>query len=184
MTREETIGLLALLKVNFRDDFREMTKQDAETLVNLWEMQFRDDHVEIVTAAVMALIATRESGRFPKVAEVKEQIYKITNPQEMTEQEAINLITNAVSKSGYEAKKEFDKLPPILQRIVGSQNKLREWGMMDSNAYQSVVCSNLMRSYSARVKSDRYGQALTADVKRLIGCIADMKMLTDGKEDT
>jgi hypothetical protein len=51
MNRQETLGLMSLLKVNFRDDFREMTKHDAETLVNLWEMQFKDDPVQLVTAA-------------------------------------------------------------------------------------------------------------------------------------
>jgi hypothetical protein len=83
-------------------------------------------------------------------------MYRGTQPNEMTEAEAWALVRKAASNSFYgQAAKEFDKLPPILQRLVGTPNQLRDWGMMDSNEFNTVVASNFQRSYRARVKSDK-----------------------------
>jgi hypothetical protein len=180
MNRQETIGLMALLKVNFPAHASRLDKQTADQMVNLWQYQFRDDSAQTVTAAVMSLIATKHGDWFPQVADVKEAMHRVTQPQEMTEQEAWALVRKAASNSFYgQAAKEFDKLPPILQRLVGTPNQLRDWGMMDSDTFNTVVASNFQRSYRARVKSDKEYQALPADVKELIGGVSDKMMLAE-----
>ena len=94
---------------------------------------------------------------------------KLTAPNEMTEQEAWSLVLKALSNGTYGSQKEFDKLPPVLQRLVGSPNQLKEWALMDSDTVNSVVASNFQRSYRARAANEREFLALPSDVRQAMG---------------
>lgn len=168
MNRTETLQILSVLKAAYPDFYRNMDRRDAEAVVNLWADMFTDDKIEIVAAAVKALIASDEKQyRPPHIGAVKGYIRKLTKPDEMTEAEAWGLVRKATGNSIYDSRKEFDKLPPILQRLVGSPNQLREWAMMDSDEFQTVVASNFQRSYRAKSAAEREYQAIPADVRAI-----------------
>ena len=78
------------------------------------------------------------------------------------------LVEKACRNSNYGAREEFDKLPPEIQRFVGSPNQLREWGMMNSDELKTVVASNFMRSYRVRAKNDRDYFALPESVRLML----------------
>ena len=73
----------------------------------------------------------------------------------MTEYEAWNCVRKAIGNGIYEANEEFEKLPLILQRLVGSPNQISDWAKMSSEVINTVVASNFMRSYSARAENER-----------------------------
>lgn len=149
MTKQETICVLTELSINYPDTDRNLSDKARAVKIEMWASAFADEPYELVTAAVRAH-AINSADRFaPNIGQVKEAIRKLLHPDELTEGEAWALVLGAVKNSGYEAKAEFDKLPPIVQRTVGSPNQLREWGMMDSGEFQSVVASNFRRSYRA-----------------------------------
>jgi hypothetical protein len=91
----------------------------------------------------------------------------------MTEQEAVMLVMKATRNGLYGAKEEFDKLPPILQRLVGSPEQIRSWSLMSEDDIQTVVASNLMRSYRVVAKQEEYRQALPASLRTMIETTAD-----------
>ena len=133
----------------------------------LWAEMFRDDPVEAVAAAVKALIATDDKGFPPHIGAVKAKIRQLTTKPKMSEQEAWAMVSRAIQNGIYGSEKEFDRLPEMIQRIVGSPNQLREWAVMDSDAVQSVVASNFQRSYRERAKHERDFAALPADVREV-----------------
>lgn len=168
MNREETLKIFSVIKANYGNFFKSMTKTDAEAMVSLWEDMFSDEPYELVGAAVKSFIASDVEGYPPNVGKIKEHIKKLTEPDEMTEQEAANLIFKALSNSIYNSESEFEKLPPTLQTLVGSPNMLREWAMMDSDTVHSVISSNLMRSYRNISEREKFKQALPSSVKNLL----------------
>lgn len=170
MTREETLAVMSVLKAAYPDYYRDMRKNDADAIVNLWAEMFSDEPAQIVALAVKSLIAT---GKYnPKIADVKEKIVKLKNANAMTEQEAWNLVSRAISNGIYGSQKEFDALPASVQRIVGSPMQLKEWAMMDSDTVQSVVASNFQRSYKIRAESDREYMALPSSVRNVVDKLA------------
>lgn len=173
MTREETVKVLAVLRGAYPQFYRGISKKEALDTVNLWAEMFREESYGLVSSAVKALIAVKEDSYPPSIGAVKARIRQITQPQEMTEGEAWGLVQNALSRSLYNSVEEYSKLPPILQRLVGSPNQLREWAMMDLETVQSVVSSNVQRSYRARAKSQREYDALPEDVKAAISATAE-----------
>lgn len=171
MTYEETLKIFAVLKANYSNFFKNLTRIDAEAQVNLWSEMF-DEPYELVGAAVKAYIATDTDGYPPNVGKIKEYIRKLTQSEEMTELEAWTCVQKALRNSLYNSASEFEKLPPIVQRLVGSHNQLREWAMMDSDTVNSVVSSNFQRSYKARAKSEKEYLALPTELKSTIEKLA------------
>lgn len=176
MTMEDTIQMFAILKAAYPSFYKGMSRQDAEGILNLWQSMFSDDPVEVVASAVKAHIASDTKGFPPHIGAIKEAIRKVNTPEEMTEMEAWGYVQKAITNSYYNSKDEFDKLPPTVQRLVGSANQLREWSMMDLETVSSVVASNFQRSYKARAASEREYQKLPGDVKQIMQSIAQKAM--------
>lgn len=177
MTREEVLAIMGVLKAAYPPYYREMKRSDAESVVALWEEMFRDDPAQVVALAVKAHIANDRKGFPPHIGAIKEAIVKITTPEEMTEVEAWSLVARAIRNGTYGAQKEFDALPSVIQRLVGSPAQLKEWAAMDADVVSSVVASNFQRSYKARAASERELLSLPGDVRAAMQSLADgMKM--------
>lgn len=172
MTREETLDLLSVLKAAYPNFYRDMTRKDADHVIELWFEMFKDEPAGLVALAVKRHIATDTKGFPPHIGAIKDAIVKIQQPDEMTELEAWGLVQKALRNGYYGAQEEFDKLPPVVQRLVGSPNQLREWAQMDAETVSSVIASNFQRSYKARAANEREYLALPADVKGAMEQIA------------
>ena len=165
MTRQETATIMDILAAAYPRFYTGPDAPDPVQTLNLWATMFADDPVEVVAMAVKAFIASDKKGFPPHIGAIKDSIVKLKTSDELTEQEAWELVRRACSNSNYGAKEEFDKLPPVVRRLVGSPNQLREWAMMDSDTLNSVVASNFQRSYKARAASEREYLALPSDVR-------------------
>lgn len=172
MNHEDTLRIMAVLKAAYPAYYRDMKRGDAEGIVGLWESMFADEPAEVVALAVKAHIAADRKGFPPHVGAIKDAIVRLKAPEQMTEQEASARVMAAARNGLYGAEEEFAKLPPILQRIVGSAWQLREWAGMEADAVQSVVASNIQRSFRARAETEREKLALPADVREAAERIA------------
>ena len=155
MKKTETILLLKMLK-NAYDRFEDTDELNAK--INLWYHMFKEWPFKLVQEATFAMIKTLKFA--PSIAEMLEELRKMTNPEEMTEQEAVNLLIKSLDNAYYEPQKAFDSLPPILQRLANTPNQLKQWSLMDLTTVHSVVASNLSRSYRALAKNEREQQVL------------------------
>ena len=176
MTREETKAILAVLKAGYPNFYKDMTKEDAKNTVDLWATMFADDSARLVTEAVKSLICTLKYP--PTIADVKEKIHLLTQPQGMSELEAWNTVRRAISY--YDAQENYNSLPPMLQRLVGSPNQLREWAVMDRETVNSVIQSNFMRSYRIMAAREREYSMLPSSTKQLIAGLAQKYSLPEG----
>lgn len=185
MNRPETLKIMAVLQAAYPQFYAKKSQEELNGIVNLWEEMFEDEPYQVVAMAVKAMIKTRVSTFPPGIGEINEQIQRLTQPEEMTELEAWALVSRAVRNSAYNSQREFDRLPELVQRVVGSPSQLREWSQMDSDTVNSVVSSNFQRSYRARAKNERDYQALPASVRSFMAQLADgldMKRLEGGGE--
>ena len=168
MTQAETIKIFSVIKANYRNHFKGISAIDANAMIELWAEMFADVDYGIVGAAVKTYIASDTTGHPPNVGQINEIIRKLTQPAEMTEQEAINLIMKATRNGIYNSESEFEKLPPTLQRVVGHHSLLRTWATMNETEMQTVVASNLMRSYRVIAKNEETKALLPNSIKNLL----------------
>ena len=79
MNLSDTLKMIAVLKAAYPHSFKDMSRAEADAMVNLWARVFKDDNPLEVSAAIDALISTRTVGYSPTPGEVKEQS-PIPNP--------------------------------------------------------------------------------------------------------
>lgn len=181
MTRDETLKILSVLKAAFPHSYKDMTKRDATAMVDLWTMAFAGDPYEAVNAAVVALIVTRTTGFSPTIGEIKEKLAAPKAAQELSEQSAWALVSKACGNGLYGYRKEYDKLPPEVQRAVGAPEQLKAWAAMDAETVQSVVASNFMRNYRTQQARAKEVEALPPAVREMLtGVTGSMAMIGDG----
>lgn len=180
MTLNEIALLLGVIKVAYPNSFKDMPESDRMALIKLWERQFAEYDYKLVERAIDCIIASDTNPFMPSIGRIKEEIVKLTQKPAMTEQEAWALIDKATRNGIHNSGEEFRKLPPELQRLVGSPAQLREWAMTDSKTLSTVIASNFMRSYRARIQSEKEFLALPNDIKQMLGSMTGKEKLLEG----
>lgn len=180
MNRVETAEILSVLKAAYPQFYSNIGSAEANKIVSLWAEMFEDEPLRDVALAVKSMLASRTSTFPPNIGEVKAQLVKMRAPNEMTAQEAWNLVAKAIRNGVYGSQEEFQKLPKNVQRLVGSPQQIREWALMEADTVSSVIASNFQRSYNVRQQSDKEYAALPSSVKQLVTGIADRLAMGDG----
>ena len=165
MNRKETQGVLALLRAAYPNFYKDMPKQDLLAVVNLWQMQFAEMDVNLVLAAVNALISSRVEGYPPTIGAVKEKAAGLVLASQLPETEAWALVSRAARNGAYGAEKEFAKLPLLVQSAVGNAQQLRAWAVMETQEVETVVASNFMRTYRQLAARQKEQELLPGSVK-------------------
>ncbi len=173
MNSVETTIVLGVLRAAFPSFYKDMKKEELTNIVSLWQSMFADDDAGIVMAAVKALIAVKVEGFPPTIGAVKEQISRLTSPQELTEQEAWALVSKAVKRGYYDFKEEFEKLPEVVQRSIGRAEQLQVWSEMDAKTVESVVASNFMRAFRVKQKKQKELDMMPSDVRKMLASVAE-----------
>lgn len=168
MTKLEAAQIVGILQFNYPDTLRDMSEKAYQTYIEQWHKFFEDDDAKIVKAAIMAYIRSSTSRYMPNIGMIREEIRKLTAEPEMTGQEAWALVARALRNSGYGYREEYAKLPPVIQRAVGSANQLHEWALMDAEEVQTVVSSNFQRSYRAIAENQKEIDKLPAGYREQI----------------
>lgn len=180
MTFDDARALMKIMKAEWPQSFRGLSREDAEAKLHLWAEMFADDDVTLVGLAVKSIITAGGHEFAPQIGEVKATMRKLQQPNAMTEAEAWAQVKRAVCRSGYNSVEEYAKLPLELQKLVGSPSQLRDWAMMDVDTLDSVIGSNFQRSYRQRAKEMADWAAIPADVKAAIRGVADRMALDSG----
>lgn len=183
MTVFEAADVIELLKDFYPIAYAKRTEAELLTTAKLWASIFVEDDVRLVAAALKAFIASDEKGFPPVPGQIKAKMRMITNYGELTEAEAWGLVAKATKNSAYHAPEEFEKLPPIVRKLVGSPNQLKEWGIMPSETLHSVVASNFQRAFRTMLERERAYSTLTPDVKELVAAFAAAKALPVTEKD-
>lgn len=173
MTRKETAQILEILKKAYPNFYKGFSKEDSKDAIDLWTTMFEDEDVFTVANAVKAHIAMDEKGFPPVIGQIKSRIQALSQKSIVTEFEAWEKVKNAVRNSLYNSSEEYAKLPENIQRLIGSPLTLKEWAMLDISEFDTVVQSNFMRSYKARVEHEKEYLAMPKSVKEFVKEISE-----------
>ena len=136
--------------------------------VDVWNMMLEEYSYSQISMALKAYVHSDTSGFAPSIGQLINTIYTIQNPQELNEMEAWFLVSRALRNGYYGAVEEFDNLPPLVQKAVGTPDNLRNWSQTNTDSVENVIQSNFMRSYRTVVKREEEIKKMPADVQALI----------------
>lgn len=139
MTKDDTKKMIMYLRTAYKGFCDGL---DLTAVVNVWHDAFRDEDVHIVSEATRNY--TKSCQYLPTIAGIQKQIDLIRNPQ--TDAELWALIVKAAKNSTYGAVEEYEKLPDICKKFVGSPTALKDFGQIDQGTLQTVVKSQFTKS--------------------------------------
>ena len=171
MTIQETAAVFQILKGAYPN-----WNPNRDTLM-AWSALFVDEPAEMVVAGVKAFIASDTKGFAPSIGQIKSIIY--TPPDQLSESEAWALVYKAILNGIYGCFVEFEKLPPIIQRVVGDPLRLHDWALL-TGGLDTVVASNFMRSYRTELERQRINASLPRNVKLALD-VSISKLLPGGE---
>jgi len=180
MNKIETTRILKLVAGAYPKTFNIDDPDKLSIQMEIWSSCFESETYMQVAQALKYHISTDTSGFPPVLGKLKEAIFKIGNPNVLSEAEAWAYVKVALKNSLYGSEEEFDKLPPIVQKVVGSGSMLRSWAMNDSDEINTVIASNFQRSYRSILQSHKENAMLPDSVKKAIGLNnVDIKRIGD-----
>ena len=166
MTREEMIEIIKKIQSAYPN----FKVEDKQALLDTWYECLGHVDFKAVALALKNYIMSDTTGFAPTIGHINNNLHDILEKIEggaPTEMEAWNLVSNALRRSGWHAEEEFSKLPPPIQRAVGSAQMLHNWAV-DENYNESVVMSNFQRSYRAVVEQGRQERRMPLDIQHMI----------------
>lgn len=141
---------------------------DIEYTAKIWADFLGGYSYEQANMALRTYITTDTSGFAPSIGQLINKLHEVQSPQELNEMEAWSLVSKALRNGYYGAVEEFDNLPPLVQKAVGTPDNLRNWSQTNTESVENVIQSNFMRSYRTVVKREEEIKKMPADVQALI----------------
>ena len=145
MTREETKDSLHLIAEMY-DHFKV-----TSTKVDIWHRLLHDIDAKRLNNAIAAYIRTDTKGYAP----VPGQLLDLIAEQQTSfpnEAEAWESANKAMRNGLYGYEEEFEKLPPIVQKCIGSAQQLHNMSMLPSSEVQTVIRSQFIKNYRTEVE--------------------------------
>ena len=164
MTRNDVVKIFIVIRTAYPNFYKDMKKEDLEATIDLWAEMFAHENTQLVVAATKNLINTFKWP--PTIADIKEEMYKLTEVETETPIEVWNKIKKAIGRAGYYAADEFEKLPEIAKTFVGSPKQLKEWALSE-DYNDSVVKGQFLKQYEVLAKRKKDNKLMLPQVKEL-----------------
>lgn len=159
---------------NYKPESMQMT-------LSVWKEMLADYDYRTVAVALKTYIATDKSGFAPSIGQIIDNIVKVNSPAAMGEQEAWSLVRKALENGIYNSQREFDNLPDLVQKAVGSANQLHVWAS-DPAYDESVISSNFMRSYRTICARQEEYNRMPKEVRMKLDTMANKVVMIGDKE--
>lgn len=159
MEKAEFLVLVKTMKAMYPNMFKD------EYSVNVWFEMLKDLPYRVASNALAKHINTSEYP--PTVASIRRNAMDMTTPQEINGEQAWSLVFKAIENSNYNSREEFEKLPPLVQKSVGSPANLRELALMPTETVNSVEKSHFIRTYDAEKKREAEINNMPPSMKNL-----------------
>lgn len=164
MTREETVKIIRIICGSFPN----FKPSDLSETVDIWNMMLDEYTYNQIAGALKSYILADSTGFAPSIGQLIAKVKTIEEPAQLNETEAWGLVSKAIRNGYYGAVEEFSKLPPLVQKAVGTPDNLRNWSQTNLESIETVIQSNFLRAY--RVESQRAAEIskMPSDIKTMI----------------
>lgn len=164
MTREETVKIIRIICGSFPN----FKPSDLSETVDIWNMMLDEYTYNQIAGALKSYILSDSTGFAPSIGQLIAKVKTIEETSQLNESEAWGLVSKAIRNGYYGAVEEFSKLPPLVQKAVGTPDNLRNWSQTNLESVETVIQSNFLRAYRAEAKRAAEISKMPSDIKTMI----------------
>ena len=176
ITQAEVMKLLYVIKASYPRHFAGMSIQDTQNMAAAWGMILSDLDYEQTSAGLKAYITTDTRGFPPAPGQIIACIHKAAvNPiKELSAAEAWDEVYRAIENLRWdEPEREFNRLPRISQKIIGTPAALREIAAMNIDDVLIGEKARFFHQYDAMVERERDYERIPVAVRREVEGIVE-----------
>lgn len=179
MTKEETIKLFLIIKGSYPNHFKTTDEITFKLTSEMWFSAFKDQTYQTVLKVTQKYIL--EHVYPPTIAELREEVVKITNPNALISPEnAWESVILAIKRYGYyrqsEALQTFSEPIKRAVRAIG-------WGNICKSENIGIERANFFKFYNALGKQDREQAIIPSDIYKKLQEITNKKALEHGNNE-
>ena len=148
MTAQEASGFLSKLALAYPAQYARLGAAELKGQIELWSGTMEGYSLEQAVVGLQVFLRGDTKGFAPVPGQVIDCIERVQRPAEdgYTNTECAALIRRALSNAAYHAEEEFERLPEICRRAVGTPHNLVEWSQLDTREVETVVMSQVIRA--------------------------------------
>ena len=162
MTITETKKIISIMVFTYPN----FKPANVAQTIEIWANMLVDYPYQVIEAALKAYIMTDTSGFAPSISQLIALTRKFDGDA-MEAGEAWALVRRAISKGTYYSEEEYAKLPPDVQRAVGSARQLYVWAT-DEDYNESVISSNFKKNYNIVLERSRQEALIPQNVMNVL----------------
>jgi len=162
MNRNEAGVLVKMIANFYQHEYAKVSQEQMKFIVDMWALTCDQYTLDQVMAAFKHYVSIDVTGFAPKPGQVTQYITLADDMKQLSEGEAWSMVLRAASNAIYAADEEFEKLPELVQRAVGSSHVLREIAMEDTSN-NSVTESHFKRSYRQLAEQERMKRRMSPE---------------------
>ena len=151
MTKFEVKKILASIDMIYSN----FQVENSELMADTWHRFLQKYEYADISAALEEYVENANSAYAPNVSQLSF----------LNSAEAWSLVRIALQNSTYNSEHEFNHLPKMVQRAVGSANQLQAWAT-DDEYNEGVISSNFKRAYEAVCNAELKYMELTEKQKQ------------------
>ena len=153
MTRDEVKQILMRIQTTYPNW---KPQGDLSLVIDVWHEYLGPYTYQEILGAVKAYVLSDASGFAPTVGQIVGKLHQMvkTIEPDMSGLEAWSMVSKALRNGYYGAEAEYEKLPPLVQKAVGSPMNLRNWSQSDLKSIETVVMSQFLSAYKAECKRE------------------------------
>lgn len=160
--REDFMKLVTVLRAAYSSEKFMPDKQSAI----VWYEMLKDIDYQTLMQGCYKLI--QSSPYPPTIADIRASCASLQTVERLTDLEAWALVRKALSNGTYGAEQEFAKLPPLVQKAVGSPANIREMAQADLDSVATVFQSQFLRAYRAETQRAADMAKLSPKIRTLL----------------
>lgn len=160
--REDFMKLVTVLRAAYSSEKFMPDKQSAL----VWYEMLKDIDYPVLMQGCYKLI--QSSPYPPTIADIRASCASLQTVERLTDLEAWALVRKALSNGTYGAEQEFAKLPPLVQKAVGSPANIREMAQADLDSVATVFQSQFLRAYRAETQRAEDMAKLSPKIRTLL----------------
>lgn len=173
MNKQDSTDVVSIIIAAYPNHYKSINASVMQNTVFIWHEILKEYDVNVVKMALKSYIANDTKGFPPApgqiIAHIR-SIQKVSNKEQvMNGIEAWGLVFKALGNSLYNSEEQFNKLPALVQKAVGSPAILKEWASLGLEEIQTVTHSNFLRIYTSVVKREEELDCIPSDIKQVIG---------------
>lgn len=176
MKKDECKELLKVIKMNYRNFYKDLTVDEANVILNTWLYQFGNIPFEVMQKALMDYIAT-EPAFPPSVAHLNKIIYGMTQTDQLGADESFDKVLKLIQRYGSNARgfklacNEFNDI----ERLIINEGYFKELGQSTTSV--EVMRGQYARRYENRRESHERNGRIELPNTNVLKLINDRKMI-------